>query len=279
MTAMDSATSNAADMIDRLTLAMNRARQAAITNELMEIVSRRRSPEGLIRSARSAATPRCWRNLDMNMGKITQVIGPVVDVEFEPGQVPQIFNALKVTNPAISDQHGTSSSRWRSTSARTPCAASPWTPPKVWCAAWTCRTPVTTIKVPVGPQTLGRILNVIGEPVDEAGPVEADDLLPDPPSRSGLRRPGHRGRGVRDRHQGRRPARALLARRQDRPVRRRRRRQDRHHHGADQQRRQAARRLLGVRRRRRAHPRRQRPVERDARVGRHRRAPRSSTGR
>jgi F-type H+-transporting ATPase subunit gamma len=39
MTAMDSATSNAAEMIDRLTLEMNRARQAAITKELMEIVS------------------------------------------------------------------------------------------------------------------------------------------------------------------------------------------------------------------------------------------------
>ena len=39
MTAMDSATANARDMIDRLTLAMNRARQAAITTELMEIVS------------------------------------------------------------------------------------------------------------------------------------------------------------------------------------------------------------------------------------------------
>ena len=85
--------------------------------------------------------------------------------------------------------------------------------------------------------------------------------------------------GVRDRHQGRRPARPLLARRQDRPLRRRRRRQDRPHHGADQQRRQAARRLLGVRRRRRAHPRGQRPLARDERVGRHRARPRWSTAR
>ena len=45
MTAMDSATANARDMIDRLTLAMNRARQAAITTELMEIVSGRRGAE------------------------------------------------------------------------------------------------------------------------------------------------------------------------------------------------------------------------------------------
>ena len=37
-------------------------------------------------------------------GKITQVIGPVVDVEFPPGELPAIYNALSVTNPAIDDQ-------------------------------------------------------------------------------------------------------------------------------------------------------------------------------
>ncbi len=37
-------------------------------------------------------------------GKITQVIGPVVDVEFEPGQLPSIMNACMVTNPAINDE-------------------------------------------------------------------------------------------------------------------------------------------------------------------------------
>ena len=58
--------------------------------------------------------------------------------------------------------------------------------------------------------------------------------------------------------------------RQDRPVRRRRRRQDRRHHGADQQHRHEARRRVGVRRRRRAHPRRQRPLARNAGVGRYR---------
>ena len=42
----------------------------------------------------------------MNMGKITQVIGPVVDVEFPAGALPRIYNALKVSNPAISDLPG-----------------------------------------------------------------------------------------------------------------------------------------------------------------------------
>ncbi|MEE8573868.1 MAG: F0F1 ATP synthase subunit beta, partial [Thermodesulfobacteriota bacterium] len=37
-------------------------------------------------------------------GKITQVIGPVLDIEFPPGELPAIFNALKVTNPTVSDE-------------------------------------------------------------------------------------------------------------------------------------------------------------------------------
>jgi F-type H+-transporting ATPase subunit beta len=39
----------------------------------------------------------------MNKGKITQVIGPVIDVEFEAGKLPEIYHALKVTNPALGD--------------------------------------------------------------------------------------------------------------------------------------------------------------------------------
>ena len=125
------------------------------------------------------------------------------------------------------------------------------------------------ITMPVGTEVLGRILNVIGEPVDERGPVKATKRDAHPPAAAHARRAEPQDRGLRDRHQGHRPARALPARRQDRPLRRRRRRQDRAHHGADQQRRQGARRLLGVRRRRRAHPRGQRPLPRDDGVGRH----------
>ena len=40
----------------------------------------------------------------MSIGKITQVIGPVIDVDFGDSSVPQIFNALRVTNPAINDK-------------------------------------------------------------------------------------------------------------------------------------------------------------------------------
>ena len=42
----------------------------------------------------------------MSMGKITQVLGAVVDIEFSDGSLPPIYNALRVSNPAISDQEG-----------------------------------------------------------------------------------------------------------------------------------------------------------------------------
>ena len=124
------------------------------------------------------------------------------------------------------------------------------------------------ISVPVGPGLLGRIINVIGEPVDEAGPVKARGQARDPSGRADLYRAVDRGADPGHRHQGRRSAGALRQGRQDRPVRRRRRRQDRADHGADQQRRQGARRLFGVRRRRRAHARGQRPLSRDDRIRR-----------
>jgi F-type H+-transporting ATPase subunit beta len=42
--------------------------------------------------------------MSQNIGKISQVIGAVIDVEFEPGKLPPIYQALRVTNPAIDDQ-------------------------------------------------------------------------------------------------------------------------------------------------------------------------------
>ena len=53
-----------------------------------------------------------------NVGKITQVIGPVVDVEFEGGKLPPIYNALKITNPAINDREGQPGPRGRAAPRR-----------------------------------------------------------------------------------------------------------------------------------------------------------------
>ena len=65
------------------------------------------------------------------------------------------------------------------------------------------------ISVPVGDATLGRILNVIGEPVDEKGPVASNEMRPIHREAPDLLRTVDRERGPRYRHQGRRPARPL----------------------------------------------------------------------
>jgi F-type H+-transporting ATPase subunit beta len=113
-----------------------------------------------------------------NMGKITQVIGPVVDVEFPPGALPPIYNALRVSNPAINDlpwnlvlevaQHlGENTVRTIAMDAT-----------EGLVRQMDVQDTGDAIKVPVGPQCLGRIINVIGEPVDEAGPIEAKAYYP-----------------------------------------------------------------------------------------------------
>ena len=110
----------------------------------------------------------------MNKGRITQVIGPVVDVEFEAGKLPEIYHALKVTNPSIDErdwnlvlevaQHlGENTVRTIAMDATDGLVRGQE-------ALDTGR----QIVMPVGPKTLGRIMNVIGEPVDEAGPVGSE---------------------------------------------------------------------------------------------------------
>ena len=113
-----------------------------------------------------------------NMGKITQVMGAVVDVEFSDSSLPPIYNALKITNPAISEE------KWNlvvevaqhlgENTVR--CIAMDGTEGLV--RGMEVMDTGEGITVPVGPETLGRILNVIGEPVDEGGPVQAKKRLP-----------------------------------------------------------------------------------------------------
>ena len=126
------------------------------------------------------------------------------------------------------------------------------------------------ITVPVGRGTLGRIFNLLGEPIDLAGDVEVEERWPIHRAAPNVENLDPTTRDVRDRHQGRRPARALRQGRQGRPVRRRRRRQDGPHPGTDPQPRAGARRPVRVLRRGRALARGQRPLARDEGVGRHR---------
>ncbi len=113
-----------------------------------------------------------------NVGQITQVIGPVLDVEFENGELPQIFNALTVTNPAI-DEHADNlvvevAQHLGERTVR--CIAMDSTDGLV--RGMQVRDTGGPITMPVGDGTLGRIINVIGEPVDNCGPVPATKRYP-----------------------------------------------------------------------------------------------------
>jgi len=114
----------------------------------------------------------------MNLGKVTQVLGAVVDVEFAEGSLPAIYNAVKITNKAINDQE------WNLVVE----VALHLGENTVRCIAMDSTDGLVRgieamdtgdgISVPVGEKTLGRILNVIGEPVDEGPPIEAEQRLP-----------------------------------------------------------------------------------------------------
>jgi len=114
----------------------------------------------------------------MNIGRISQVIGPVVDVEFEGGYPPPIYNALRITNPAISDEPDNLvvevALHLGEKTVRTIAMDST----EGLTRGQEVRDTGAGIQMPVGEATLGRILNVIGLPVDEGGPVATDKFLP-----------------------------------------------------------------------------------------------------
>jgi len=114
----------------------------------------------------------------MENGKIVQVLGPVVDVEFPPGALPEIFTSLRVSNTGIDEREGNLvlevAQHLGENTVRT--IAMDTTDGLVRGQA--VRNTGDVIRVPVGPATLGRIMNVIGEPVDERGPIEAKLTYP-----------------------------------------------------------------------------------------------------
>ncbi len=112
------------------------------------------------------------------VGKVVQVIGPVVDVEFEPGKLPAIMNALAVSNPAINDQEGNLiievAQHLGDNVVR--CVAMDQTDGLV--RGMAAKNTGNPIQIPCGPNALGRIMNVVGRPVDGLGPIESDKMRP-----------------------------------------------------------------------------------------------------
>jgi F-type H+-transporting ATPase subunit beta len=113
-----------------------------------------------------------------NQGRIVQVIGPVVDVEFQGSDLPPINTALRISNPSISDKAGNLvvevAQHLGEHSVR--CIAMDTTDGLV--RGMSVENTKGPIMMPVGREILGRILNVVGEPVDERGPVSAKKALP-----------------------------------------------------------------------------------------------------
>jgi len=117
----------------------------------------------------------------MNVGKIVQVIGPVVDVAFEPGKLPGIYNALEVQGVEIKDIFSYSqrlvlevAQHLGESTVRTVAMAST----DGLTRGMTVNDTGGPISIPVGRETLGRILNIIGEPVDKGPAIHAKKTYP-----------------------------------------------------------------------------------------------------
>src|SRR5512137_1550141 len=115
--------------------------------------------------------------VELQKGKVIQVIGPVVDVFFEKGELPTIFTALKLSNPGISK------TEWNLTlevsqhlGERTVRTVAMDTTDGLTRGMEVMNTDAP-IMMPVGEGCLGRIINVVGNPVDEKGPVVTDMKL------------------------------------------------------------------------------------------------------
>jgi F-type H+-transporting ATPase subunit beta len=113
------------------------------------------------------------------VGKVIQVMGPVIDVQFEGGHVPAIYNAVRVTSEgfdtAVPIDNVLEVAQHLGGSAVKCIAMRPTDGVVRGMKAIDTGAPIS---VPVGPETLGRVLNVLGEPVDQEGEVKAQKRYP-----------------------------------------------------------------------------------------------------
>jgi F-type H+/Na+-transporting ATPase subunit beta len=112
------------------------------------------------------------------VGRITQVMGPVVDVEFPPGKVPEIMNALRVTNTRIDDTADNLVLEVASHLGGNVVRTIAMDTTDGLRRGQEARDSGSPIRVPVGQEVLGRIFNVVGKAVDELGEVKATKFWP-----------------------------------------------------------------------------------------------------
>jgi F-type H+-transporting ATPase subunit beta len=114
----------------------------------------------------------------MQLGKVKQVLGPVVDVEFTGSEMPAIYSALKVSNKFIDDKEYNLTLEVAQHLGDSVCRTIAMDSTEGLVRGTKVLNTGSMISTPVGEEVLGRIINVVGEPVDEAGDIKTKDKWP-----------------------------------------------------------------------------------------------------
>lgn len=112
------------------------------------------------------------------IGKITQVLGAVVDVEFPEGNLPAILNALHTTNASINDEEWNLTLEVAQHLGDNTIRAIAMDTTDGMTRGAPVRDTGDVIRMPVGEGTLGRVMNLLGHPIDEAGPIQTTETRP-----------------------------------------------------------------------------------------------------
>lgn len=115
---------------------------------------------------------------EQRIGKVIQVIGPVVDVEFEPGNLPEIMNACTVTNPSIDDTPDNLVIEVALHLGDNVCRCIAMDQTDGLTRGMEVKDRGEPITIPVGEPSLGRIMNVVGRPVDGLGDISSEKRMP-----------------------------------------------------------------------------------------------------
>jgi F-type H+-transporting ATPase subunit beta len=112
------------------------------------------------------------------VGKIVQVMGPVVDVEFPQGKLPAIYNALQLSNPEINSVKGNLILEVAQHLGESVVRTIAMDTTEGLFRGQEVDDTGNQITTPVGPEVLGRILNVVGDPIDDCGPINSKKRYP-----------------------------------------------------------------------------------------------------
>ena len=119
-----------------------------------------------------------YTETNKNTGRLIQIIGPVVDIAFPAGNVPNIYNAVVISGKNTAGEDMRVTCEVQQLLGDRCVRAVAMNPTEGLMRGMDATDTGTPLMVPVGKPTLGRIFNVLGEPVDNLGPVETEQKLP-----------------------------------------------------------------------------------------------------